>query len=80
MAPKPQKEPSCIGGPTKGLEANELKTWRPARASRELKYWSSWSQDFIALTPSVKQPQVHNFVQQLKYVNNCDLSTLQFLD
>ena len=33
---------------------------RLARASKELKYWSSWLQDFTALTPSIKLPLVGN--------------------
>ena len=56
MAPKAQKEPSWIGGPTKGLGVNEYTNLRPARASKELKYWFSWPQDYTALTPSVKRP------------------------
>jgi hypothetical protein len=63
MAFKAQKEPSWIGGPTKGLGANEPLGYlffsvhlRPARASKELKYQLSWPQDFMALTPSVKRP------------------------
>ena len=56
MAPKAQKGPSWIGGPTKGLGTNGYTNLRPARASKELKYWLSWPQDFTALTPSVKQP------------------------
>ena len=39
MASKAQKEPSWIGGSTMGQGANEFKTWRLARASKELKYW-----------------------------------------
>ena len=56
MAPKAQKGPSWIGGPTKGLGTNGYTNLRPARASKELKYWLSWPQDFTALTPSVMQP------------------------
>ena len=57
MASKVQKKPLCIGGSTKGLEANEYTNFRLARASKELKYWLSWPQDFTASTPSVKRSQ-----------------------
>jgi hypothetical protein len=56
MAPKAHKEPSWIGGPTKGLGAKEYTNFRPTRASKELKDWLSWPEDFTALTPSVKRP------------------------
>ena len=58
MALKVHKVPSWIGGPTKGLGANDYTNLRPARASKELKYWLGWPQDFTALTPSVKRPLV----------------------
>jgi hypothetical protein len=56
MASKAQKEPSWIGGPTKGLGSNVYTNLRLARASKELKFWLSWTQGFMALTPSVKRP------------------------
>ena len=67
MAPKAQKEPSWMGGGGNngpwGQRGPRLFVFfivhlRPARASKELKYWSSWPQDFMALTPSVKRPLV----------------------
>jgi hypothetical protein len=60
MVPKAQKEPPWIGGPTKGLGANGYTNLRPARASKELKYWLSWPRDFTALTPSVKRPLINH--------------------
>ncbi len=48
MAFKAQKEASWNGGPTKGVEAKEYTHWRPARTSKELKYWLSWPQDITA--------------------------------
>ena len=58
MGPKAQKEPWWIGGPTKGLEANEYTNLRLARASKTPKYWLRWPQDFTALTLSVKRSLV----------------------
>ena len=58
MAPKAQKEPSWIGGATKSLGVNKYTNLWPARASKELKYWLSWPQDFTALTPTVKRPKL----------------------
>ena len=56
MVPKAQKEPSWIGGPTKGLGPRTTLTWGQLELQKELKYWLSWPQHITALTPSVKQP------------------------
>ena len=51
-------------GPTKAVGTSEYTNLRPARASKQLKYWLSWPQDFtastpsVAFTPSVKRPLV----------------------
>ena len=57
MAPRSKSNPHGLGGEQRALGPTStlvIVHLRPTRASKELKYWLSWSQDFTALTPSVK--------------------------
>ena len=52
----PWDGPHGTKGTLMDLETNKYRNLRPARASKELKYWLSWPQDFTTLTPSVTRP------------------------
>jgi hypothetical protein len=56
MAPEAQKEPSWIWGANKGPWNQQVHKLEAGSSFKELKFWLSWPQDFMALTPSVKRP------------------------
>ena len=59
--PKAQRNPHGLGSQQRALGPMSLfyvVHLRSARASKELKYWLSWPQNFTALIPSVKRPLV----------------------